>query len=117
MSLPGDVPVTRAWREYVLRVIGDDRQVDVSRKTGIDQSTISRWLKDDDSADRRVSIAPPAVRAFAHGYGQQVLEAFVVAGFLTTEEAGMKMPVIVDLSRVPATALAAEVRRRLLATG
>lgn len=80
-----------SWAEYVRLVIGDDKQIDVARKTQIHQTTISRWL-DENSTSARSS---QAVRRFAHVYQRSVLECFVFAGFLTTEEAGLQD---VDLS-------------------
>lgn len=103
------------WRDYVARVIGDDRQVDVAARTGIDQTTISRWLSSSSSEPPRLS--PHSVAAFARGYGQNVLEAYVVAGFLTPEETGITVPTLIDLTKVSAKDLAAEIRRRLLEAG
>jgi transcriptional regulator with XRE-family HTH domain len=98
-----------SWSEYVLWVIGDDRQIDVAAKTGIDQGTISRWRKGDAQV-----IGARSARQFALGYGRPVLEAFVVAGFLTEVEAGIRPPNHGDLSGVSNERLAAEVKRRLL---
>ncbi len=98
------------WHEYVAKVIGSDRQVEAAGKTGIDQTTISRWLSADTSHMRRTS---QSVRSFALGYGRPVLEAFVVAGFLTPGEAGMATEPLVDLSTVNAADLLSELNRRL----
>lgn len=98
------------WSEYVARVIGDDRQVEVARKTGVDQTTISRWLNPATSTTRRTS---QSVRLFALGYNRPVLEAFVVAGFLSKEEAGMHAEPLVDLATVPSQELIRELDRRL----
>ncbi len=98
------------WHEYVAKVIGTDRQVEAARKTGIDQTTISRWLSADTSSMRRTS---QSVRSFALGYGRPVLEAFVVAGFLTPSEAGMKTQPLMDLTDVDAQDLLRELNRRL----
>lgn len=98
------------WHEYVQRVIGEDRQVEVARKTGLDQATISRWLNPATSMSRRTS---QSVAAFARGYGRSVLEAFVVAGFLSKSEAGMTGEVLPDLHTVPSQELMRELERRL----
>ena len=98
------------WHQYVEQVIGDDRQVDAARKTGVDQTTISRWLNPSTS---RTRLTSQAVRAFAKGYNRPVLEAFVVAGFLTRSEAGMVGEPLVDLSRVDKQELLEELGRRL----
>jgi hypothetical protein len=98
------------WGEYVNWVVGDDRQVVISAKTGVDQGTISRWRKAEPQA-----VSARSARAFALGYERPVLEAFVVAGFLTEAEAGVKPPgKKVDLDAISNERLIAEVRRRLL---
>lgn len=99
------------WSKYVKQTIGNDRQVDVARKTGIDQTTISRWLNPDESTTRRISSA--AVSAFARGYNRPVLEAFVVAGFLTSAEAGVTVVETTNLADIPSDELIAEINRRL----
>lgn len=72
------------WSEYVKHLVNGDTQVAVSQKTGIDQTTISRWLRGVTTPD-----SPGTVAHFAQCYGANVLESFVAAGFLTREEAGM----------------------------
>lgn len=99
------------WTTYVKRVIGNDTQTQVAAKTGINQTTISRWLNPDPTKDRRISSQ--SVAAFARGYGREVLEAFVVAGFLTKEEAGMTTSEPADLAEVDDATLIAEVQRRI----
>lgn len=98
------------WRQYVEQVIGEDRHIDVARKTGVDQSTVSRWLN---PKEKSVRLSSQAVAAFARGYGVPVLQAFVVAGFLTKDEASMKDGDLVpDLQAVPDPAFLAELNRR-----
>lgn len=99
------------WSTYVRRVVGDDRQTDVSRKTGIDQTTVSRWLNPQSAGSPRISSQ--AVAKFARGYGRPVLEAFVIAGFLTPDEAGMDAREPLDLGSVESAELLAELQRRL----
>lgn len=98
------------WSTYVRRVIGNDKQVDVARKTGIDQTTISRWLNPERGAAR---ISSQSVAAFARGYERPVLEAFVVAGFLTEREAGIVPNPPPPLEGVPSDELIAELHRRV----
>lgn len=97
------------WCEYVNWVVGEDRQVEIAAKTGIDQGTISRWRKDEPQA-----VSARSARAFALGYNRSVLEAFVVAGFLTEAEARVRPPERAQLTGVSDERLAAEVKRRLL---
>lgn len=99
------------WHEYVKQVVGNDRQTEVARKTGIDQTTISRWLRPEQGGTARISSQ--SVAKFARGYGKSVLQAFVVAGFLTPEEAGMQAEAPVDVSSIGDDALMQEVQRRL----
>lgn len=99
------------WSTYVKRVIGGDKQVEVSRKTGVDQTTISRWLHPEEGRERRISSQ--AVARFARGYRRPVLEAFVVAGFLTEQEAGIVPDPPVKLDDIDSSELVAELNRRL----
>lgn len=105
------MPAKERWRAYVRQVVGDDRNAEVSRRTGIDQGTISKWLKPDRPPP---AVTPPLVRAFALGYGRPVLEAFTHAGFLFEEETGISTePLGVDWTQVSDAELLAEVRRRI----
>lgn len=99
------------WSSYVRQVVGTDRQTDVARKTGIDQTTISRWLNPTAAGTTRISSQ--SVARFARGYDVPVLQAFVAAGFLTPEEAGMEAHPPLNLAEVPADVLAAELHDRL----
>lgn len=101
------------WTMYVLSVIdADERQIDVARRTGIDQTTVGRWLNGDVKA-----ITSQNVAKFARAYDRPVLEAFVVAGFLTEYEAGIKRSDIVQWERVSDDELVRELQRRLLVGG
>lgn len=106
--------MAKHWRKYVRDIIGDDRQVDVSRKTGLDQATVSRWLKETPGDDKPPAVSDRAARAFALGYGRDVIEAFTVAGILSEEESGRsRKPPVIDWLRVSDEEFAAEFRRRL----
>lgn len=98
------------WNAYVRRVTGADRQVDVARKTGIDQTTISRWLN---PARGHARISSQSVVAFARGYQRPVLEALVAAGFITEQEAGIVPDPPKPLEIVPSEELLAELKRRM----
>lgn len=80
----GTVHFMTTWKDYVLRLTDGENQKAVSARTGIDQATISRWRRGETSPN-----SPATVAHFAQAYGANVLEAFVAAGFLTEEEAGM----------------------------
>lgn len=102
-------PITHAmtWSEYVRWVIGDARQIDVAARTGIDQGTVSRWLRDE-----RASVSYQAARALARAYGRPVLEAFTLAGILGADETGIHAPLVLSLRDVPTDELLEELRRR-----
>jgi len=75
------------WRTYVRRTAGDDiRQLTIAQRTGINQTTVSRWL----SGERR-AITPQSVTNFARGYDRPVLEAFVAAGLLSEADARVRV--------------------------
>lgn len=86
----------------------NERQVDIARRSGLDQTTVSRWLNGENR-----SITPASVTKFARAYNRPVLEAFVVAGFLTQAEAGLKQNEVVDLSAIKNAQLVRELNRRL----
>ena len=71
------------WPEYVRRLSRGDNQVAIESRTSIDQGTVSRWLRG------KTTPSPGQAAKFAQSYGGNVLEAFVAAGFLTAEEAGV----------------------------
>jgi transcriptional regulator with XRE-family HTH domain len=71
------------WPEYVRRLSRGDNQVAIEARTSIDQGTVSRWLRG------KTTPSPAQAAKFAQGYDGNVLEAFVAAGFLTPEEAGI----------------------------
>jgi transcriptional regulator with XRE-family HTH domain len=75
------VPMT--WPEYVRRVSRGDNQVAIEARTSIDQGTVSRWLRG------KTTPSPGQAAKFAQSYDGNVLEAFVAAGFLTADEAGI----------------------------
>ena len=67
------------WWDYVQRIAGTASPSEISRRTGIGQSSIGRW--------GGASPKPESVATFAEAYGRPVLEAFIAAGFLTEEQA------------------------------
>ncbi|MCC5574558.1 hypothetical protein IMZ11_02745 [Microtetraspora sp. AC03309] len=93
-----------SWWEYVQRVAGTASPSEIGRRTGIGQSSVGRWQL---SSPKVESVA-----AFAKAYERPVLEAFIAAGFLTEEEAGVS-EIPTDLSYVPGEVLVAELARRL----
>lgn len=92
------------WWEYVQRIAGTASPSEISRKTGIGQSSIGRWGSS--------SPKPESIATFAEAYGRPVLEAFVAAGFLTDEQAKVTT-VKAGLSEFSADELLEEIRRRI----
>lgn len=71
------------WSRYVRRTSDNASGSEIEKSTGIGQSTVSRWFTNG-------TLPTPAHAAkFAQAYEANVLEAFVAAGFLTEDEAGM----------------------------
>jgi len=98
------------WAKYVDSLTQGESQDAVGAKVGVAGSTISRWR----SGSRPGK--PAEVAAFAVTYGRNVLEAFVAAGFLTPEQAGMPPTPAINLTEIPGPELAKEVSRRLVDT-
>lgn len=75
-----DAPAHRhdqAWSDYIRSVIGHSKQMAVAERTGLDQATISRWVRGGKPGD------PYRVSQFARAYPEtSVGEAFVAAGFM-----------------------------------
>lgn len=67
------------WWQYVNHIAGGATQEAIARKASISAPTVTRW--------RTSTPRPENVAAFARAYGRPVLEAFVAAGFLTSDEA------------------------------
>ncbi|MEV0994697.1 helix-turn-helix transcriptional regulator [Nonomuraea sp. NPDC050202] len=93
-----------SWWEYVERVSGGISQDAIGKRMGMRQTSISRW--------QSTTPKPQTVAAFARAFDRPVLEAFIAAGFLTEEDAGLR-EVPADLTVVDSDLLLAEIRRRL----
>lgn len=66
------------WWVYVTRVTGGASTSTIAQRTGLNQSSVTRW--------RNTGPSVAGVRAFALGYERPILEAFLAAEFLTTDE-------------------------------
>ena len=96
------------WSDYVRRHARGLTQVQVSEKTGLAQTAISRWLRED-------TLVPQAeyVVRFARGFGQNPVEALIVAGYITAAEAGAVTVVPTSISEFTEAELLDELRRRV----
>lgn len=72
------------WSEYVRELTGNEPQDEVGARIGVSGSTISRWRSGKNPGN------PAEVALLAQKYNREVLEAFVAAGYLTYEQAGMR---------------------------
>lgn len=97
------------WWQYVQNLIGSDNFVEAAGRAGFDKSAFSRW-KNGAKADPAFAVK------LARAYHANPVQALVIAGLLTTEEAQLK-----EVSKVGKDALRSmsddelveEVRRRL----
>lgn len=96
-----------SWREWMRAKAGNDNQKTIAEKTDLDKGGISRWLSD---TEARPS-APSALK-FARAYGANPVEALVVAGYLTGDEANLDTAIWSDPALIPTDVLLAEVARR-----
>lgn len=99
-----------SWWEYVERLAGDDDQKTIAEKVGIDQSSISRWKSSGPGKAENVA-------ALARAYGRPVLEAFVVAGFLSAVEAKARPVAAPDFTKLTNDELLSLVRDRMTEEG
>src|ERR1700712_5474402 len=83
----GDAPYgefgrpTSSWWAYVIKVAGNDSMATIKKRTGIAQTTLPRWQRGTRGIDAHDVVA------FARAYERPPLEALVIAGFLTPDEA------------------------------
>lgn len=96
-----------SWWEYVEHLMPSARQQDVAAAAGVTAPTVSRWSR------REQGVDPRAAAAFARANGRPVLEAFVAAGFLTSEEANETPTATPSLGSLTDEQLLHEVRRRM----
>lgn len=94
------------WWYYVRSVAGDDTQLQIAAKSGIDKYHPTRWKQ---------GWRPAAefVVAFAQAYNRSPLEALVEAEYLTEEQAALQRVEITDLSHASDDELLAELQRRM----
>jgi transcriptional regulator with XRE-family HTH domain len=96
-----------AWSDYVQRHAKGLTQMQVADKTGLAQTAISRWLRGDTNAPRAEYVV-----AFARGFDQNPVEALIVAGYITAEEAGATTEVRTPISEYSGVELIDELRRK-----
>lgn len=95
-----------SWKQYLTSVRGDDLNKDLAAKTGISESTISRW-KGTPSAEHVIQVA--------RAYHESPIYALMVAGYLTQDEVETQgaRPKQIALQEFDDLALAKEIVRRV----
>jgi hypothetical protein len=96
-----------SWPNYLRDLTGDEPQDSVGRKVGLNGSTINRWRNGSRPGN------PAEVAALAVAYDGNVLEAFVAAGYLTAEQAGVPPRARPDWSAVTNKELIEQLAARL----
>ena len=97
-----------SWWDYVTRVAGPDAtQKDIAERSGIEQSSISRWKlhKNTPNAD--------AVVRFARAYGDSPIAALIAARYLQADEVAGIIEIGAGLSDIPTRELLGELLRRI----
>lgn len=96
------------WSDYVHRHTRGLTQTQVAEATGLAQTAISRWMREDTNAPRAEYVV-----AFARGFNQNPIEALIVAGYITAAEAGAATVVRTPISEYSEVELIDELRRRV----
>ena len=98
--------MAETWAEYTRRITAGATQSEIAARTGIEQSSISRW--------RQGKNMPRAelVVTFARAYDRNPTEALIVAGYLDRDEIGGVIELETSLSAVTTDQLLDELGRR-----
>lgn len=94
------------------RTMGDDDQQTAAAKSGVNASTVSRWLKYEDAGRRAESVI-----SFARAYAVSPLKALVEAGLLEPAEARMRPAAAPDFTQLTNDELLELVRARMREEG
>ena len=98
--------MAETWADYTRRITAGATQADIAARTGIEQSSISRWRQG------RNTPRAELVVAFARSYDRNPVEALIVAGYLDRNEVGGVIELETSLSVVSSDQLLEELRRR-----
>lgn len=98
--------MAESWADYTRRITGGATQAEIATRTGIEQSSISRWRQG------RNTPRAELVVAFARSYERNPVEALIVAGYLDRNEVGGVIELETSLSAVSTEQILDEVRRR-----
>lgn len=89
------------------RVAGGETQAEIAARTGIEQSSISRWHQGRNTPRAELAVA------FARAYQRSPVEALIVAGYLNRDEVGGVIELETSLSAVPTSHLLDALSRRI----
>jgi transcriptional regulator with XRE-family HTH domain len=99
---------TITWPSYLSAISGGQAGARIAERTGIPESTISRWLSD------KAEPRPKQVVAVARAYGQNPVEALVAAGYLEDGEINVPSePTDLSLRSFTTLSLSKEMVRRI----
>lgn len=105
MSYDG-MTMAETWADYTRRITAGATQAEIAARTGIEQSSISRWRQG------RNTPRAELVVAFARSYERNPVEALIVAGYLDRNEVGGVIELETSLSAVSTDQLLDEIGRR-----
>lgn len=104
--------MSSAWWQYVQRIAGAGTlQKDIAKTAGVDATTITNW------ATKGTRPRADHVVKFARNYrksGASVIEALIVAGYLTGDDVDNEVVTLTDRSELSALDLLDELRGRIL---
>ena len=95
------------WSEYVHRITAGLTQMQIAERSGLGQSAISTYLNESSKAPRADLVVK-----LARSFNQNVIEALIVAGYITIEEAEVKTILRTPLSEYSLEELLDEFRLR-----
>jgi transcriptional regulator with XRE-family HTH domain len=99
---------TNTWPLYLSAITDGQPGARIAERTGIPESTISRWLSD------KAEPRPKQVVAVARAYGQNPVEALVAAGYLEEGEIDVaSKPTDLSLRAFTSLAISREMVRRI----
>ena len=98
--------MAETWADYTRRITAGATQAEIATRTGIEQSSISRWRQG------RNTPRAELVVAFARSYDRNPVEALIVAGYLDRNEVGGVIELETSLSAVSTDQLLDEISRR-----
>lgn len=101
--------MAETWADYTRRITAGATQAEIAARTGIEQSSISRWRQG------RNTPRAELVVAFARAYDRNPVEALIVAGYLDRNEVGGVIELETSLSAVSTHQLLEELGRRFSA--